>query len=151
MGLISRVSSRTYRILIWADLSNQGVLLSSLPADMLVKRRQSSKNRTTVPERGCTAMLWSLVSIGAQGKLPSRWARKHRQEEQDEAIRESCQLQSPPCHQVLFDIPINKESVNKEALKDATSKRKARSHVKQVMEDRYKTGKNPWFFQKLRF
>merc|ERR1712134_99816 len=38
------------------------------------------------------------------------------------------------------DIPINKE---------ASSKRKARAHVKQVMEDRYKTGKNPWFFQKL--
>merc|ERR1712048_618479 len=49
------------------------------------------------------------------------------------------------------DIPINKEQVNKEALKDATKKRAARASVKQAFEERYKTGKNKWFFQKLRF
>merc|ERR1711936_1204389 len=49
------------------------------------------------------------------------------------------------------DIPVNKEVVNKEALKDATKKRSARAHVKAAFEERYKTGKNKWFFQKLRF
>merc|ERR1712071_267230 len=49
------------------------------------------------------------------------------------------------------DIAINKEHVNKEALKDATKKRAARASVKQAFEERYKTGKNKWFFQKLRF
>merc|ERR1719510_85171 len=46
---------------------------------------------------------------------------------------------------------VNKERVNKEALKDATKKRAARASVKQAFEERYKTGKNKWFFQKLRF
>merc|ERR1711900_55115 len=49
------------------------------------------------------------------------------------------------------DIAVNKEVVNKEALKDMTAKRKARAHVKKLFEERYKTGKNKWFFQKLRF
>merc|ERR1712072_1056169 len=45
------------------------------------------------------------------------------------------------------DIPINKEVVNKEALKDPASKRKAKGVVKSAFEERYKTGKNKWFFQ----
>merc|ERR1712035_79732 len=49
------------------------------------------------------------------------------------------------------DIPVNKEIVNKDCLKDATKKRSAKAHVKSAFEERYKTGKNKWFFQKLRF
>merc|ERR1712071_345918 len=49
------------------------------------------------------------------------------------------------------DIPVNKEVVNKDSLKDATKKRSAKAHFKAVFEERYKTGKNKWFFQKLRF
>merc|ERR1711950_100142 len=49
------------------------------------------------------------------------------------------------------DIPVSKEIVNKDALKDSTKKRSARAHVKAAFEERYKTGKNKWFFQKLRF
>jgi len=49
------------------------------------------------------------------------------------------------------DIPVNKEIVNKDSLKDATKKRSAKAHVKAAFEERYKTGKNKWFFQKLRF
>merc|ERR1712121_430615 len=48
------------------------------------------------------------------------------------------------------DIPVNKEIVNKDCLKDATKKRSAKAHVKSAFEERYKTGKNKWFFQKLR-
>jgi len=49
------------------------------------------------------------------------------------------------------DVQLNKEIVNKEQLKDSTSKKAARAHVKQCFEERYKTGKTKWFFQKLRF
>ncbi|XP_026693949.2 large ribosomal subunit protein eL27 [Ciona intestinalis] len=49
------------------------------------------------------------------------------------------------------DVPIDKSSVNKEAIRDATGRRKARREVKSQFENRYKTGKNKWFFQKLRF
>ncbi|CAG0879575.1 unnamed protein product [Darwinula stevensoni] len=49
------------------------------------------------------------------------------------------------------DINFEKNVVNKEALKDPVKRRKARFAVKQVLEERYKTGKTRWFFTKLRF
>uniref|UniRef100_H2Z569 60S ribosomal protein L27 n=1 Tax=Ciona savignyi TaxID=51511 RepID=H2Z569_CIOSA len=49
------------------------------------------------------------------------------------------------------DVPIDKSAVNKEAIRDATGRRKARREIKSQFETRYKTGKNKWFFQKLRF
>jgi len=49
------------------------------------------------------------------------------------------------------DVNVNKGVVNKETIKDAAGKRKCKAHVKQVFEERYKAGKNKWFFQKLRF
>jgi large subunit ribosomal protein L27e len=36
-------------------------------------------------------------------------------------------------------------------LQDPQKKKKARYMVRQKFEERYKTGKNRWFFQKLRF
>merc|ERR1712121_39225 len=50
-----------------------------------------------------------------------------------------------------LDIVLNKEAVNKEAFKDPALKRKARHEAKMKFEERYKSGKNKWFFQKLRF
>merc|ERR1712025_168741 len=49
------------------------------------------------------------------------------------------------------DINLNKASVNKDALKDGAKRKKARTKVKQKFEERYQSGKNKWFFQKLRF
>merc|ERR1712174_115856 len=49
------------------------------------------------------------------------------------------------------DINLNKELVNKESVKDMTKRKTAKAHVKTQFEERYKTGKNKWFFQKLRF
>ncbi|CAG0887058.1 unnamed protein product [Cyprideis torosa] len=49
------------------------------------------------------------------------------------------------------EIPFDKNLVNKEVLKDPTKKNKAIWAVKQKMEETYKSGKQPWFFQKLRF
>ncbi|GAB6026514.1 60S ribosomal protein L27 [Chamberlinius hualienensis] len=51
----------------------------------------------------------------------------------------------------LVEINFDKSSVNKEALKDPAKRRKARREIKAKFEERYKTGKNRWFFQKLRF
>merc|ERR1712170_198685 len=49
------------------------------------------------------------------------------------------------------DVALDKQAVNKEAFKDPALRRKARREIKAKFEDRYKTGKNKWFFQKLRF
>merc|ERR1712045_12635 len=55
----------------------------------------------------------------------------------------------PTRHSV--DIPMDKATVNKEVFRDPALKRKARQETKAKLEERYKTGKNRWFFQKLRF
>nr|ALS04634.1 60S ribosomal protein L27 [Pseudodiaptomus poplesia]ALS04770.1 60S ribosomal protein L27 [Pseudodiaptomus poplesia] len=49
------------------------------------------------------------------------------------------------------DIPFDKANINKETLKDPSKKKKARNMVRLKFEEKYKTGKNRWFFQKLRF
>jgi large subunit ribosomal protein L27e len=49
------------------------------------------------------------------------------------------------------DLAFDKEKLNKEVLKDPMKKKKARNMVRFKFEERYKTGKNKWFFQKLRF
>ncbi|XP_055345374.1 60S ribosomal protein L27-like [Paramacrobiotus metropolitanus] len=49
------------------------------------------------------------------------------------------------------DIAFEKNVVNKDAFRDPSLRRKARSEVRRKFEERYKTGKNKWFFTKLRF
>ncbi|XP_067932145.1 large ribosomal subunit protein eL27-like [Watersipora subatra] len=49
------------------------------------------------------------------------------------------------------DVGLDKNDVNKDAFKDPAKRRKARREIKSRFEERYKTGKNKWFFQKLRF
>nr|XP_034995904.1 60S ribosomal protein L27-like [Zootoca vivipara] len=49
------------------------------------------------------------------------------------------------------DIPLDKTIVNKDVFRGPVLKRKARLEAKVKFEERYKTGKNKWFFQKLRF
>ena len=49
------------------------------------------------------------------------------------------------------DISFDKSNCNKESLKDPMKKKKARNAVRTKFEERYKSGKNKWFFQKLRF
>ncbi|KAH3721693.1 60S ribosomal protein L27-like [Dreissena polymorpha] len=50
-----------------------------------------------------------------------------------------------------IDVVLDKGAVNKEVFKDPARKRKAKREVKAKFEERYKSGKNKWFFQKLRF
>ncbi|TKR94051.1 hypothetical protein L596_008394 [Steinernema carpocapsae] len=49
------------------------------------------------------------------------------------------------------DATIDNSLVNVDALKNPTKKGKAVKAVKKEFESRYKTGKNKWFFTKLRF
>ena len=49
------------------------------------------------------------------------------------------------------DISFDKANLNKEVLKDPMKKKKARHLVRTKFEERYKEGKNKWFFSKLRF
>merc|ERR1711872_575324 len=49
------------------------------------------------------------------------------------------------------DVNLDKALVNKDAFRDPAQRRKARQEVKVKFEERYKTGKNRWFFQKLKF
>jgi large subunit ribosomal protein L27e len=43
-----------------------------------------------------------------------------------------------------------KSIVTAEALADDTKRVEARKQVKKAFEERYNSGKNPWFFKKLR-
>jgi len=49
------------------------------------------------------------------------------------------------------DIPFEKTVINKDAAKDPAKRKRARSIIKTNLEERYRSGKNKWFFQKLRF
>ncbi|XP_014446674.1 60S ribosomal protein L27-like [Tupaia chinensis] len=50
-----------------------------------------------------------------------------------------------------MDSPLEKTVVNKDVFRDPALKHKARQEAKVKFEERYKIGKNKWFFQKLRF
>ncbi|CAG2161616.1 unnamed protein product [Oppiella nova] len=47
--------------------------------------------------------------------------------------------------------PFDKTTTSKDVVKDGAKKRKARREIRQLFEERYKSGKNRWFFTKLRF
>merc|ERR1712077_76823 len=49
------------------------------------------------------------------------------------------------------DISFDKTNINKELMKDPMKKKKARNMVRRRRRSRYKSGKNRWFFQKLKF
>lgn len=49
------------------------------------------------------------------------------------------------------DIPLDKTVVDKDVFRDPVLKCKARGEAKIRFEERYKIGKNRWFFQKMLF
>ncbi|VDO62639.1 unnamed protein product [Haemonchus placei] len=49
------------------------------------------------------------------------------------------------------DVAFDKANINKESLRIPKKKRCALAEIKSKFEERYKTGKNKWFFTKLRF
>merc|ERR1712198_478477 len=49
------------------------------------------------------------------------------------------------------DINFTKATFNKDALKEPPKRKGARHNARLLLEERYKTGKNKWFFKKLQF
>ena len=49
---------------------------------------------------------------------------------------------------IIMSIP---SQVNKDCFRDPALRKKARKEIKDKLEERYKMGKNKWFFSKLRF
>merc|ERR1712018_1081801 len=49
------------------------------------------------------------------------------------------------------DINFTKSTFNKDALKEPPKRKTARHNARLLLEERYKTGKNKWFFNKLQF
>merc|ERR1711970_893575 len=56
-----------------------------------------------------------------------------------------------PTRYTASDIAFDKANINKETLKDPSKRKKARMMAKAKLEERYKSGKNRWLFNKLRF
>merc|ERR1739845_169838 len=50
-----------------------------------------------------------------------------------------------PTRYSVGDLPFDKTILNKESAKDPVKRRRARTHVKTIFEQRYRTGKNRWF------
>merc|ERR1711923_704192 len=154
MGLISRVSSRTYRNLE----PNMGRFIKSGRVVIVTAGKYAGRKAVVVKEtnEGTQDRLYGHALVAGIDRYPrkvtktmgkKKIAKRNKMKPFIKVVNFSHLLAT----RYSVDMPINKETVNKESLKDATTKRKARAHVKSVMEDRYKTGKNPWFFQKLRF
>jgi len=51
----------------------------------------------------------------------------------------------------LVEMNFDKAITSKDVIRDQTKRRKARREIKSKLEERYKSGKNRWFFTKLRF
>ncbi|XP_064090420.1 large ribosomal subunit protein eL27-like isoform X2 [Macrobrachium nipponense] len=56
-----------------------------------------------------------------------------------------------PTRYTASDIIFDKAKINKEAHKDPGKRRRIRRIVKNKLEERYKTGKNRWLFQRLKY
>merc|ERR1711909_33118 len=56
-----------------------------------------------------------------------------------------------PTRYTASDIAFDKANINKETIKDPSKRKKARDMAKTKLEERYKSGKNRWLFNKLRF
>ncbi|KAI9322144.1 ribosomal L27e protein family-domain-containing protein [Dichotomocladium elegans] len=50
-----------------------------------------------------------------------------------------------------LDLEAIKGTVSAETFKDPTQREDAKKVIKKLLEERYQTGKNKWFFNKLRF
>ncbi|KAG9508656.1 60S ribosomal protein L27, partial [Fragariocoptes setiger] len=51
----------------------------------------------------------------------------------------------------LVDVQFDKKVTARDVIKDKAKRTRARAEIKAKFQERYKTGKNKWFFCKLRF
>merc|ERR1739838_395293 len=154
MGLISRVSSRTYRNLE----PIMGRFIKSGRVVIVTAGKYAGRKAVVVKEtnEGTQDRLYGHALIAGIDRYPrkvtkSMGKKKIAKRNKMKAFVKVINFNHIMPTRYSVDIAINKEYINKEALKDTTQKRRARAHVKSLFEERYKTGKNKWFFQKLRF
>merc|ERR1739848_850803 len=153
MGLISRVSSRTYRNL----KTNHGTFIKSGRVVILTAGKYAGKKAVVVKEsnEGTQDSLYGHALVAGIDRYPRKATKSMGKKKIAKRNKMKPFVKIINSNHIMptrysVDIALNKEIVNKESVKDG-SKRHARSHVKEAFEERYKTGKNKWFFQKLRF
>merc|ERR1712071_88650 len=88
--------------------------------------------------------------------LPQKGHQQNEQEEGCQAIQDQAFVKIVNYNHMMptrysVDLNLDKALINKESIKDPLKRKKARFAVRTKFEERYKTGKNRWFFSKLRF
>merc|ERR1712024_148957 len=148
MGLISRVSSRTYRNL--EPTMGRVVIVTA--------GKYAGRKAVVVKETndGTQDRMYGHALVAGIDRYPRKVTKSMGKKKIASRNKLKPFIKVVNYNHVMptrysVDIPVSKEIVNKDALKDSTKKRSARAHVKAAFEERYKTGKNKWFFQKLRF
>merc|ERR1712223_2018335 len=155
MGLISRVSSRTYR-----KFKNHimGRFIKSGRVVIVTAGKYAGKKAVVVKETndGSGERMYGHALVAGIDRYPRKVTKSMGKKKIAKRNKMKPFVKIINYNHIMptrysVDIALNKEIVNKESVKDGSKKRHARSHVKEAFEERYKTGKNKWFFQKLRF
>merc|ERR1712062_489594 len=120
MGLISRVSSRTYRNLE----PTMGRFIKSGRVVILTAGKYAGRKAVVVKETndGTQDRMYGHALVAGIDRYP----RKVTKSMGKKKIASRNKLK-----------PVSKEIVNKDSLKDSTKKRSAKAHVKQAFEERY--------------
>merc|ERR1712117_697677 len=124
MGLISRVSSRTYRNLE----PNMGRFIKSGRVVIVTAGKYAGRKAVVVKEtnEGTQDRLYGHALVAGIDRYPRKVTKSMGKK------KIAGRNKMKPFIKV----------VNKNCLKDATKKRSAKAHVKSAFEERYKTGKN---------
>merc|ERR1712141_676399 len=141
MGLISRVSSRTYRNL---KTNIMGRFVKSGRVVILTAGKYAGKKAVVVREtnEGSGERLYGHALVAGIDRYPRKVTKSMGKKKIAKRNKMNPFVKVINYNHIMptrysVDIPVNKE-----ALKDATKKRSARAHVKAAFEERYKTGKN---------
>merc|ERR1711941_256962 len=121
---------------LWDVLSNLDASSSSLPANTPAERPSWSRRPTTVPKTACTATHSSPVLTDTHEKSPSLWEKKIASRNKLKPFVKVINYNHIMPTRYSVDIPVSKEIVNKDSLKDSTKKRSAKAHVKAAFEER---------------
>merc|ERR1712019_246956 len=145
MGLISRVSSRTYRNL---KPKIMGRFIKSGRVVILTAGKYAGKKAVVVKEsnEGTQERLYGHALVAGIDRYPRKVTKSMGKRNKMKPFVKVINYNHIMPTRYSVDINLNKELVNKESVKDMTKRKTAKAHVKTQFEERYKTGKNKWFF-----
>merc|ERR1711990_1176507 len=160
-GLISRVSSRTYRnFFVHKQLPHHhrmGRFIKSGRVVILTAGKYAGKKAVVVKEtnEGSGERLYGHALVAGIDRYPRKVTKSMGKKKIAKRNKMKPFVKVINYNHIMLtrysvDINLNKEIINKESVKDMTKRRTACAHDKTQFEERYKTGKNKWFFQKLR-